>query len=223
LALAVQTDAVGCATLSSTMTGTSLTHHHPPRTLPTPASAPFVGLAIGALTSVGQTYLGGPVNALVNSASMWLIAPLLIGRTARTRGGAATAGLVVALSQLLGYYLTAHLRGFGVGGGMVAIWTACAIVGGPLFGAAGHLWRSGDPRLRGAGATALPAIFLAEGLWIYWYELGYLATTALWLGIGTALAVFLPAGPAQRRWLPATLTIGIAGEIALTHIARYVA
>jgi Family of unknown function (DUF6518) len=38
-----------------------------------------VGLAVGALTSVGQTYLGGALNAFVNSASAWLIAPFFLG------------------------------------------------------------------------------------------------------------------------------------------------
>jgi hypothetical protein len=179
-----------------------------------------VGLAVGAMTSVGQTYLGGALNAFVNSASAWLVAPLFVGAVMGTRRGAAGAGLAVALMQLLGYYITAHARGYSTGGAIVAFWAACAVVGGPLFGAGGHLWRHGSPRFAGLGSTLLPAAFLAEGLWVYLHELRYYATAALWIAIGVALAILLPTGGIQRRWLPLTLILGIAGEIAISQIYR---
>jgi hypothetical protein len=179
-----------------------------------------VGLAVGVLTSVGQTYLGGALNAFVNSASAWLVAPFLVGRVMTTRRGAAGAGLAAALAQLAGYYLTAHLRGYPAGGAIVVFWAGCALVGGPLFGVAGHLWRTGSPHLRGLGSTLLPAVFLAEGLWVYLHELHYTATAALWIGIGIALGLILPAGLVQRRWLALTFMVGIGGEIAVSHIYR---
>jgi hypothetical protein len=179
-----------------------------------------VGLAVGVLTSVGQTYLGGVLNAFVNSASAWLIAPFFLGAVMPSRRTAAAAGLTAALAQLFGYYATAHLRGYPAGGAIVVFWAACGLVGGPLFGAGGHLWRSGSPHLAGLGATLLPAAFLAEGLWVYLHELHYHATAALWIGIGVTLAALLPSGFIQRRWLPLTLILGIAGEIAVSHIYR---
>jgi Family of unknown function (DUF6518) len=180
-----------------------------------------VGLAVGALTSFGQTYLGGALNAFVNSASAWLVAPFFLGAVMPTRRTAAAAGLTAALAQLLGYYATAHLRGYPTGGAIVAFWSACALMGGPLFGAGGHLWRNGGGlRFAGLGAALLPAAFLAEGLWVYLHELHYYATAALWIGIGLALAVLLPSGLIQRRWLPLTLVLGIAGEIAVSQIYR---
>jgi hypothetical protein len=179
-----------------------------------------VGLVVGALTSVGQTYLGGALNAFVNSASAWLIAPFIVGAVMPTRRTAAAAGLATALAQLLGYYACAHLRGYPSGGSIVAFWGACALIGGPLFGAGGHLWRSGSPRVAGLGSTLLPAAFLAEGLWVYLQELHYYATAALWIGIGVTLAVLLPTGFIERRWLPLTLILGIAGEIAISQIYR---
>jgi Family of unknown function (DUF6518) len=179
-----------------------------------------VGLVVGALTSFGQRYLGGALNALVNSASAWLVAPFFLGAIMVTRKGGAFAGVGAALIQLVGYYVTAHLRGYATGGSIVAFWTACALVGGPLFGAGGYLWRNGPDRISGLGSTLLPAAFLAEGLWVYLHELHYHATAALWIGVGLGLGVLLPVGWVERRWLPLTLVVGLVAEIALGHVYR---
>jgi hypothetical protein len=182
--------------------------------------AVVTGLAVGAMTSAGQTHLGGALNAFVNSASAWLVAPYVLGRIMQTRRGGALAGLAVAIAQLLGYYLTAHLRGYPAGGSIVLFWAACALVGGPLFGLGGYVSRTGDRSLAGLGATLLPASFLAEGLWVYLHELHYRSTAAIWIAIGVFLAVLLPHGFRQRRWLALTLVAGIAGEIALGTLYR---
>jgi len=58
-----------------------------------------VGLVVGALTPIGQTYLDGALNAFVNLASAWPVAPFAVGATMRTRGSAAVAGLVVCLCR----------------------------------------------------------------------------------------------------------------------------
>jgi hypothetical protein len=175
-----------------------------------------VGLVVGALTSIGQTYLHGPLNAFVNSASAWLVAPFVVGATMRTRLGAAVAGLVVCLFQLLGYYATAQARGYPAAHSLIVFWTACAVVGGPVFGAAGKLWRSGP--FRGLGASVLAAAFLAEGLWVYAHELHYRATAALWLGIGAAIAAVLLRPPRELGWLALTVPVGVVAELALRGI-----
>lgn len=178
------------------------------------------GLAVGALTSVGQTYLDAPWSALVNSAAAWLVAPTALGWSMATRRGAALAGLATCVLQLVGYYATAHGRGYATGTGIVAFWALCALVGGPLFGLAGHLWRTGGPRLRGLGACALPAAFLAEGLWVYLHVLGYGSTAALWVAIGLGLAVLPPRQLPERGWLALTLPAGLAGEVLLGLVYR---
>jgi hypothetical protein len=179
------------------------------------------GLAVGILTSFGQRYLNGALNAFVNSASAWLVAPFLLGWVMATRFGAAAAGLAACALQLVGYYVTAHLRGFTPGGSAILVfWGACGLVGGPLFGAAGHAWRTGRARERGIGATLLPAAFIAEGLWVYLHELHYEATAVLWLLIGSALVLVLPRGFAERRWLAVTLAFGLAGEAIVSHVYR---
>jgi hypothetical protein len=99
-----------------------------------------VGLSVGGLTSVGQRYLDGVLNAFVNSASAWLVAPFAVGALMRTGRGAAVAGLAVCLLKLVGYYATAQEPGYSTSASILVFWTACAGVGGPIFGAADHIW-----------------------------------------------------------------------------------
>jgi hypothetical protein len=186
------------------------------------ASATAAGLGVGTLTSVAQTYLSVTLNPLANSVSTWLVAPFLAGWLMPTRRGAAAAGLLVAVAQLAGYYITAQLRGYPAGGSIVAFWCACALIGGPIFGAGGHIARAGGARIAGLGSTLLPAAFLAEGGWVYLHELHYYTNAAMWIGIGVTLAVIVPDGFIQRRWLLLTLTLAIAGEIAIGAVYRQV-
>lgn len=131
---------------------------------------------------------------------------------------AAVAGFAVCALQLLGYYVTSELRGFSSGGAIVLFWAACAVVGGPLFGVAGRLWRTPPVRLCGLGGAVLAAVFLAEGSWVYLHELHYYDTAAMWIAIGTLLALTMTRGLRELRWLPLTVSAGLAGEILLTQI-----
>jgi hypothetical protein len=171
------------------------------------------GLAIGCLTSLGQAHLSGALNALVNSAGAWLVAPFFVGALMRTPREAAAAGLTTCALQLVGYYVTAELRGFAAGTSFVVFWTACAAVGGPLFGLAGRQWRL---RPDAIGATVLPAAFFAEGLWVYLHELRYYATAALWFAIGAGLALALSRRAFRR--LAVTLPLALAGEVLVSAV-----
>jgi hypothetical protein len=53
---------------------------------------------------------------------------------------------------------------YGIGGGTSALifWGLGAVVGGPVFGLAGHTWRSGEHRYRAIALGLLAAAFLAE-------------------------------------------------------------
>lgn len=180
-----------------------------------------LGLGVGCLTSFGQGHLTGALDAFVNSASAWLVAPFVVGALMLNRWGAASAGLTTCVLQLVGYYVTAHLRGYSPGGAIVVFWAVCALLGGPVFGIAGHLWRSSPGRLRGLGAAVLASSFVAEGLWSYLHELHYDATAALWIAIGASVAIVSARNRlTDLRWLAMTLPIGLIGEIVLTMIYR---
>ena len=177
-----------------------------------------VGLVVGALTSVGQTYLDGPSNAFVNSASAWLVAPFFAGAWTPTKRGAAATGFVVCALQLAGYYGTANLRGFPASHALVAFWVACGVIGGPIAGLGGRFWRAEGPRLRGLGAAVLPSAFLAEGLWVYFHELHYDGTAALWIAIGAGIAAVLGRGAADWLWLSATVPVALLAEVAFSRV-----
>jgi hypothetical protein len=181
--------------------------------------AAIVGIAVGGLSALSQAHLQGTLNALVNSTSTWLLAPFLIGALAATRRGAAAAGVATCAFQLAGYYLVAHLRGVGTTGSLVAFWTACAVVGGPIFGVAGQHWRTASPRLSGLGSAVLAGVFIAEGLYTYVHEQRHYLTGALWIAVGLALAALAGRGRTDHlRWLGVTVPLGIAGEVALTEV-----
>ena len=176
-----------------------------------------LGVAVGVLTSLLQAHLEFPWLALVNAASPWLTTAFVAGAlqsrlpTAMLVGAAATALEVVA------YYVTADLRGFGVSTTYVLLWSMCAVVGGPIFGAAGHVWRHAAPA--GVGAALLVAAYASEAVVVYHFRLGY--SSAAWL-FGT-IALLLAVGlcwhrsqyPALARWLLPALIAGVAGHAAL--------
>jgi len=176
------------------------------------------GLAVGVLTSLGQGHLGGPLNAFVNSASAWLVAPFFVGSRMASRRGAAAAGLAVCVLQIVGYYTATELRGFAAGGTIVIFWAVCGVLGGPVFGEAGRLWQTRTDRRSGVGSAVLPAAFLSEGLWVYLHELHYYTTAALWIAIGAILALTMTRAARGQRWLMPAVSAGLLAEIFLTQV-----
>jgi hypothetical protein len=181
----------------------------------------LAGIAVGVLTSFGQSHLHRPFDALCNSASAWLVAPFVVGSVMATRTRAAAAGLATCALQVAAYYATAHARGFATSNALIAFWIGCALIGGPIFGFAGKYWRTAPPATRGLGGTALPAAFAAEGLWVYLHQLHYDSTAVLWLLIAAALLLIAAPRPNELRWLALTLPIALLGEILVSVVYRH--
>jgi hypothetical protein len=183
------------------------------------AAVAVTGLAVGAATSLLQKYLNQPWLSLVNSASPWLAPMFALGALWRRAGPAVAAGLATGLLELAGYYGTAAARGYPAGGGILLFWAACAVVGGPLLGGSGWLWRGEPGRLSSLGASVLPAAFLAEAAVAYAGRLHYYSSAVLLgvIGIGV-LAVTGRRGrqPLRAaRWLLVTFPAGAAAELLL--------
>jgi hypothetical protein len=190
---------------------------------PTPAVlavAAAAGLAAGALTSFGQTLLGGTAfGGLVNAVGPWLVAPFLVGALARRGWVAALAGLLACVGEVAGYYATAQLRGFPVGAAGITLWAVAGLLGGPVFGWAGRLQRVATGRLRGLGAGLLVGCFLAEALVTYLVVLRHVGDAALFAAVAAVLAVVLGRAGRQTRavlaWSAAAALAGAAGFAAL--------
>ena len=179
-----------------------------------------VGLLVGALASYGRTDAAVSLRALLTSAALWMVAPTVLGALMRTRRGAIAAGLACALLQLAGYAGVSAVRGVSTGHEVLLAAIAVSVLAGPLYGAAGHLWRRGGPRLSGVGPAALAAAFLAEGAWRDLHELHAVAGGLLWIAIGLAIGVATLRSWCRVRWVLATVPVVLAAEIALTQLAR---
>ena len=88
----------------------------------------------------------------------------LLGSAMPDTRWAAAAGIGALLLALIGYYGMVQLR-YGYGGGTTSwiIWGLGAVVGGPVFGIAGHWWRGPVHRRRAIALGLLAAVAIAEG------------------------------------------------------------
>lgn len=208
-----------------------------PATAPTPTRrltstvavlglAALLGLTWGVATSFLQTVLPQPFAGLANAVSPWLVVPFVVGARARSRGTALVAGLLACVLQVVGYYVTADLRGFGLSITSIAEWIVTGVVGGPVFGLAGHLWRTAAGRLRGLGEALLVAVWATEAVVSYGIRLHYVGDALVFGSVAVALLVTVGRRPgplrATLRWLAVTVPAGAAGMLALEPLLRLV-
>jgi hypothetical protein len=180
-----------------------------------------IGLAVGVTTSLLQAHLDFPWLALVNAASPWLTTAFVAGALQSRLSTAMLVGAAATTLEVVGYYVTADVRGFGVSTSYVVLWSLCAVVGGPVFGAAGHVWRRAGPA--GLGAALLVAAYASEAVVVYHFRLGYSGAATLFGAVALLLAVGLGRHRSQwsglARWLLPTLIAGVAGHAALGLVA----
>jgi Family of unknown function (DUF6518) len=177
------------------------------------------GLVVGLLTSILQKYLGSPWDSLVNAASPWLTPMFAAGTLWRRPAPAAVAGLGTGLLELVGYYVTAAVRGYPAGHSILLFWTACAVIGGPVFAMAGWAWWRTTGRLNSLGTAALPAAFLSEAAVSYGLRLHYLSSAILFAAVG--ILGFVVLGWRRRQYRALTtgllvvLPVGVIAEVLL--------
>jgi len=121
------------------------------------------GIATGVLTQLGQSVLPAGWSQAANAISPWLLVGFLVGSAMPDWRTAALAGAATLALALIGYYAMTMLR-FGIGGSTASLvfWGLGAVVGGPVFGAAGWWWRRGSHRARASALGLLTAAFMAE-------------------------------------------------------------
>ena len=121
------------------------------------------GLATGVVTQLGQSLLPTDWSQAANAISPWLFVAFLVGSAMPGWRAAGLAGAATLVLALIGYYAMTTLR-FGIGGSTASLvfWGLGAVVGGPVFGAAGWWWRHGSHRSRASAIGLLTAAFIAE-------------------------------------------------------------
>jgi Family of unknown function (DUF6518) len=157
-----------------------------------------VGISTGALTLIGQRFMPGQWNTLVNSGAIWLIPAFFVGWRMPSIVWAVVAGAATLVSTLLGYYVPSTLTGTPHSLYFVALWTVTALVAGPLFGAAGYWWRDDRRAFRVIGVAFLGGVLVAEGLFIV-IVLGYVWSGWTMAAAGVGAAAVLPSR--RDRWL----------------------
>lgn len=133
--------------------------------LPTAALA---GLLAGGLTCLLQQFLPGDWNLIVNSGAVWTVAAFALATLiGRTRAAAATAGLLVLIGEVAGYYLyladVRHLPGLH---SAEILWTVAALWIGPLAGFAAYRARWGNAAQRMTALAALAGVVVGEGAYL---------------------------------------------------------
>jgi hypothetical protein len=170
----------------------------------------LAGLALGGLTLFGQGILPGSWNHFANSGAMWLLCAFLVGSLMPDYRWASAAGVVVLVCALIGYSLAAWALGFAYPLFYVVFWGVISVVGGPVFGSAGHAWRSDLFRARVIGLSLLGAVFAAEG----WYTIQYnqdLLAGSLFIIIGLLLSIFLAGHSGRERLYTILLMLPFTG------------
>ncbi|AEE47173.1 hypothetical protein Celf_3056 [Cellulomonas fimi ATCC 484] len=186
--------------------------------------AATLGLAWGAATSFLQTVLPDPVSGLANAVAPWLVVPFVVGARARGDGTAAAAGLLACALQVVGYYVTSDLRGYGVATATVLAWTVTAALGGPLFGIAGRTWLTGEGRRRGLGEALLVGVWFTEAVVGFGVRLHYYDDAVVFALVAALLLLTLGRRPgpltATLRWLAAVVPAGAVGMLLLDPLLR---
>jgi hypothetical protein len=184
-----------------------------------PASA-VVGFGLGAASVYPYVYTNGPLHLLGNSAAVWLLAAFGVGVVGGEPGRGALAGAILLIATVSSFFVV-----YGVlfpadhVGRVVAFWLGAAVVGGPLFGLAGGIWRSGGPLRRGITAAVVGGAFIAEALafepvsgelW-RWFEI--IGGVVLCLVLATSRRARVVA----LCSLPVCVALGVLGWIVTKH------
>jgi hypothetical protein len=130
------------------------------------ALALALGLTVGVGTSYLQGVLPGAWNTVANSGAVWAAVGFAVAayRPGRRAWAAAAAGTFVLLGEVTGYYLiAAPVRDIATSRAELLLWTAAALVLGPLAGVGGWLWRRGTARARVGAGAGVCGTFAGEG------------------------------------------------------------
>jgi hypothetical protein len=125
-----------------------------------------LGMGIGVLTMIGQTYLPGSLNSLANLGPVWLTPAFFVSAIGNRMWKSMLSGWLCLSGMVGGYYWFESVwnhHAFGVGRWML-VWLGIAMVAGAIFGAAGYLWRHRDHKWHRLGSALLAGVFLADGI-----------------------------------------------------------
>ena len=181
-----------------------------------------VGAALGVLSVLGERVPGRALTIVVNLASPWALAALVVGRLAASpRRGALVGGVTLLVAMATFYLLTPFPY---VRSARDVVWTLVAVIVGPVMGLCGGLLAADRGQWHTVAVVVPSAMLLAEATWVaidrrillsnFQREAYRLIDVAILLAF-IALALELPwLLVIERRRLPAIyLAIFVAGLV----------
>jgi Family of unknown function (DUF6518) len=154
-----------------------------------------VGVGLGVFSQLADGIVGGRLFGILgNIASPWGLAAFFVGRLTTSPKRGAAAGALTLVVGVAVYYAVGVARGYVVGE-VDFVWTAIALVAGPVMGWSGAAI-SAEPERPPVLAVAAPsamlvaeALFLAIDRKVWRYNLGAETYRLIDLGVMLALLV----------------------------------
>ena len=154
-----------------------------------------VGVGLGVFSQLADGIIGGRLFGILgNIASPWGLAAFFVGRLTTSPKRGAAAGALTLVVGVAVYYAVGVARGYVVGE-VDFVWTAIALVAGPVMGWSGAAI-SAEPERPPVLAVAAPsAMLVAEALFlvidrkVWRYNLGAETYRLIDLGVMLALLV----------------------------------
>jgi hypothetical protein len=187
-----------------------------------------VGAGLGAFSVLADGIIGGRLFGILgNIASPWGLAAFFVGRLTTSPKRGALAGALTLLVGVAVYYAVGAARGYVIGEVNV-VWTAIALVAGPVMGWSGAAI-SARPERPPVLAVAAPsamlvaeAFFLAIDRKVWRYDLGAEPYRLIDLGVmlallvgGLVLPLFFEKDRHRRRIVYLVVALaGLGGAIA---------
>lgn len=157
------------------------------------ALATGLGVLLGVSSRLGDL-LPGALAWPFNMGSPWLAVAFMAGAIGCGLWGGAARGAVALVTAVAAYYGYMHYvegqANLSYLRNIAAPWLGVALVGGPLFGFAGALRRTGSPRARIAAVALLAGALMEESALLLLRPYN-LATRAV-ISLGLVAAVALP-------------------------------
>lgn len=174
----------------------------------------FGAVVVGVLSLLAHEYLPAGPDLIGHSAALWLAFAFYLGARSERAVDAVAAGGFGLIGVVLSYYGALLLfLGRTDFANTQKFWLLASVVGGPIFGCLGYLYRSRRAVLSGFAAAALGAVFIAEAV-----NYRRLSDLGVALGVETSVGLVLPFALARSRrqtlatlaWLPLLLLVGLA-------------
>lgn len=125
-----------------------------------------VGLGLGVFSQLADGIIGGRLFGILgNIATPWGLAAFFVGRLTTSPRRGAVAGALTLVVGVAVYYAGGAIRGYTVGE-VDLVWTAIALVAGPVMGWSGAAIASEPERPSVIAVAAPSAMLVAEAIFL---------------------------------------------------------